>query len=191
MKETFTLGKDIKLSLDKLSNEDSGKLFKMIIDFANGIEVKPDNLTLDLVFTPIKNQISLEFEKKKSKSIKMKEIGSLGGKAKAKNLPKATKSYQKVAKGSKSYKSWTVEDFKKDITENKGEYTSEMLRAFYTHWTEKNTTGKMRFQLEKTWETKLRLRKWSSNNFNKIQTTKSSNNNYNKDSVVNLPLWNK
>ena len=38
------------------------------------------------------------------------------------------------------------------------EYGKEMIRSFYDYWTEKNASGKkMRFQLEKTWETTKRL----------------------------------
>jgi len=88
------------------------------------------------------------------------------------------------------YTKWTAEDFRNDITKNQADYSNELLAEFFLNWSEKGRGGKMKFQLQKTWETKLRLRKWKLLNYSKIQTTKSSNNNYNKDSVVNLPLWN-
>ncbi len=195
MKNTFTLNKDIKLSLDKLSDQDAGKLFKMIVDFANGVEVKPDNLTLDLVFTPIKNQMRIDFEKQESKSMKMKQVGSLGGKAKAKILAKASKSYQKVAnatgeEANVNYKKWTSSEFVDDINANKQQYASQMLKDFFNYWSEKDAKGKMRFQLQKTWETKRRLLTWSKNNFNNSPTTNSSND-YNNSTVKNLQSWNK
>ena len=38
---------------------------------------------------------------------------------------------------------------------------------FIDYWTEENSKGKMRWQLEKTWDTKLRLGRWAKNNFAK------------------------
>lgn len=41
-------------------------------------------------------------------------------------------------------------------------YGREMIRAFFDYWTEKNLSGtRMRFELEKTWETARRLAMWS------------------------------
>jgi predicted metal-dependent phosphoesterase TrpH len=40
--------------------------------------------------------------------------------------------------------------------------TSELMN-FYNHWRELTPSGKMRFQLETTWQTDLRLKKWESN----------------------------
>lgn len=64
-------------------------------------------------------------------------------------------------------------------------YSKETIRAFFNYWTEKNKSGtKMRFELEKTWETSKRLQTWASRE--KIQksttTLKSSEMNYDKDS---------
>jgi len=49
-----------------------------------------------------------------------------------------------------------------------GEYDSKMLLAFYEYWVEPNPSKtKMRFEMEKTWDLKLRLIRWANNNFNK------------------------
>jgi hypothetical protein len=42
---------------------------------------------------------------------------------------------------------------------------------FIDYWTEENSKGKMRWQLEKTWDTKLRLGRWAKNNFAKSSST--------------------
>tara|TARA_R110002012_G_scaffold267771_1_gene451706 strand:+ start:134 stop:937 length:804 start_codon:yes stop_codon:yes gene_type:complete len=42
---------------------------------------------------------------------------------------------------------------------------------FIDYWTEENSKGKMRWQLEKTWNTKLRLGRWAKNNFAKSSST--------------------
>jgi len=45
-----------------------------------------------------------------------------------------------------------------------GIYQPQMIRAFFNYWTERNKSGtKMRFELEKTWETSKRLMTWANN----------------------------
>ena len=65
-----------------------------------------------------------------------------------------------------------------------GIYQPQTIRAFFNYWTEKNKSGtKMRFELEKTWETTKRLQTWASRE--KVQksttTLKSSEMNYKND----------
>ena len=44
-------------------------------------------------------------------------------------------------------------------------YGEEMIRAFCDYWTERNKSGtKMRFEMEKTWDTARRLVRWDINN---------------------------
>lgn len=44
-------------------------------------------------------------------------------------------------------------------------YGEDMIRAFCDYWTERNKSGtKMRFELEKTWDTARRLIRWDMNN---------------------------
>lgn len=64
-------------------------------------------------------------------------------------------------------------------------YSKETIRAFFNYWTERNKSGtKMRFELEKTWETAKRLQTWASREKVQKSTTalKSSEMNYDKDS---------
>lgn len=54
------------------------------------------------------------------------------------------------------------EDFRKSLIPYVDTYGREMIRAFFNYWSEKNRSGtKMRFELEKTWETARRLATWS------------------------------
>lgn len=68
-----------------------------------------------------------------------------------------------------------------------GIYQPQMIRAFFNYWTEKNKSGtKMRFELEKTWETAKRLVTWANHDqqIAKGKTPmilKSSEMNYDKD----------
>lgn len=49
-----------------------------------------------------------------------------------------------------------------------GEFGKETCRDFYDYWTEPNKSKtKIRWQLEKTWDLRKRLTRWSNNNFKK------------------------
>ena len=49
-----------------------------------------------------------------------------------------------------------------------GTYSSDMLNAFYAYWSEPNKTfTKMRFEMQKTWDLKLRLNNWFNRNKNR------------------------
>jgi hypothetical protein len=71
----------------------------------------------------------------------------------------------------KSFKQYSEEEFKNEVAIYKDLYPSEMLRKFYSYWIEKSPNGKMKFQLNKTWETKLRLSNWASKEFGKQTPT--------------------
>jgi uncharacterized membrane protein YgaE (UPF0421/DUF939 family) len=44
------------------------------------------------------------------------------------------------------------------------EFGKEMVRAFFDYWREPNKSNtKMRWELEKTWDLNLRLKKWQNN----------------------------
>ena len=58
---------------------------------------------------------------------------------------------------------WTEEQFREEVR-SFPEY-SVHASDFLNYWTERDTKGKMRFQLEKTWETYKRLRIWANRQF--------------------------
>lgn len=61
--------------------------------------------------------------------------------------------------------------FADDLKLFTAQYDKEMLKSFYNHFAEPNMTHtKLRFEMEKTWHTGMRLKKWSRNNFNKTKT---------------------
>lgn len=89
-----------------------------------------------------------------------------------------------------NFKNWTVEDFQEDIKENRAGYTDKDLWAFFNYWSEKDVKEKMKFQLQKTWETSKRLITWSNNNSkfapknNTQQTQKQEMGNAVKESLI-------
>lgn len=74
------------------------------------------------------------------------------------------------------FTSWTLMDFKAEMSNFKSLYPHPtdpakihpMLLEFYEYWSEPNPSGKMRFQLEKTWETGRRIARWAKNNNNGV-----------------------
>jgi hypothetical protein len=99
MKKSFVLYADLIHTTNKLSNEQAGELFKLILSHANDDPIQTDNLLLEVAFEPIKQQMARDKTKWEAIKIKRKEAGSLGGQAKVAN---ASKAKQKVAKGSKA-----------------------------------------------------------------------------------------
>jgi len=85
----------------------------------------------------------------------------------------------------KSFKTWTYDQFNNSIAEHKELFERSLLLDFQKYWTEPSPSGKLRFQLEKTWDTLRRLERWKANNFKKapikpepIQFNRSSANHY-------------
>jgi len=50
------------------------------------------------------------------------------------------------------------------------EYGKDMIREFYDYWSEPNKKGKLKYELERTWDLSRRLKRWSGNNFGKKET---------------------
>ena len=95
-KKSFLLHIDSLDILEKLSDEQAGKLFKAIASHHNGSDYELDDL-LDLVFTPFKNQFNRDLEKYKKVSEKRALAGKKGGKQKQANLANASKCKQNLA----------------------------------------------------------------------------------------------
>jgi len=57
-----------------------------------------------------------------------------------------------------------LEKFNDDVYQHSDKYSKKILKQFIEYWTETNKTNtKMRFEMEKTWDTGKRLGRWSSN----------------------------
>lgn len=69
----------------------------------------------------------------------------------------------------KSFKQLTQDEFWNEVEAVclEKNFSQETASSFYLYWTEPSASGKMKFQLSKTWDTKRRLRTWTQNNFSK------------------------
>lgn len=65
----------------------------------------------------------------------------------------------------KSFKSLSEEEFKFSLVEFVDEFGKKTVREFFDYWSEMSPSGKMKFQLNKTWDSKKRLKTWKSNEF--------------------------
>jgi hypothetical protein len=59
-----------------------------------------------------------------------------------------------------NFKKWTSREFAEDVKRNGKGHSAGKLTRFYETWSELNEKGIMKFQLNKTWETKKRLARW-------------------------------
>lgn len=76
-----------------------------------------------------------------------------------------TKGNDASASTTKSFKKFSEDDFRNDIRTANESLTLPpgMLHKFFGYWSERSASGMMKFQLEKTWETKRRLETWRDN----------------------------
>lgn len=80
-KTSFYLHNDMLNVLDKLTDEQAGKLFKAIKNYQHGIEDELD-LLLEITFMPFKNQFDRDMVKYQSVVERNKENGKKGGRPK-------------------------------------------------------------------------------------------------------------
>lgn len=81
-KKSFLLYCDIIHTVKKLSNEQAGKLLKHILSYVNDENPETDELVIDLVFEPIKQQLKRDLKRYKSICERNKDNGSKGGRPK-------------------------------------------------------------------------------------------------------------
>ena len=63
------------------------------------------------------------------------------------------------------FKTWSYDDFKKSVKSANEliKTDDDTLIEFDEYWTEETPQGKMKFQIEKTWDTSRRLKRWLKN----------------------------
>jgi hypothetical protein len=115
-------------------------------------------------------RLNNHIEEINNKSNKAKENASKRWNNATAMQPHSDRNASKVNK-SKVNKSKSIEeriiDFSKSIQSIQG-ISDEDKKAFFLYWTEKNKSGsKYRAEMEKTFDISRRLKRWSSNNFNK------------------------
>jgi hypothetical protein len=77
-KKSFILYADLINVLVKLDDENAGKLFKHILEYVNDLDPTPENVLIDIVFEPIKQQMKRDLRKWEGKKVKQSNSGTLG-----------------------------------------------------------------------------------------------------------------
>lgn len=100
------------------------------------------------------------------------------------NVNENDKSNSGVSKETKlkSYKQWTLDEFKQSIADNRLDYPKDMLNSFFSYWSELNISGKPKFTAQPTWETSKRLKRWFDNN-SKFTSSKPQQVSFNRSST--------
>jgi tRNA A37 N6-isopentenylltransferase MiaA len=190
-KKSFLLYCDIIGTVKKLPKEKAGELFMLILEYVNDKNPETEDLLLQVAFEPIKMQLKRDLVK----YVKILEKRSLAGKASAdkrQQVSTCVKSVQQTSTNSTDNVTVNVND---NVNDNKeilidkiqkefynslspflNEFKKDVLREFYNYWSEPNKSKtKIRWQMEKTWDTHKRLLRWVSNDFGKKKTEEKQN----------------
>lgn len=98
MRNSFVLYTDQRAVIDKLSNEQAGKLIKAIYEYASTGEMPElDDEILNFVIIPIQQTLNRDFEKYSETVERRRKAGAKGGKQKVANLANATFAKQTLA----------------------------------------------------------------------------------------------
>ncbi len=81
-KKSFVLYSDLLNLVSQLPDETAGKLFKIILQYVNDVEVCIEDLLLKIAFEPIKMQLERDFKKWDKIKIRRSEAGKQGGRPK-------------------------------------------------------------------------------------------------------------
>ena len=84
-KKSFVLYPDQEEIFNILSDEQAGKLIKIIFAYVNDRDPEPEDLILKLAFTPIKNHLKRDLKNWKAMIVRQSENGKLGGRPKVEN----------------------------------------------------------------------------------------------------------
>lgn len=119
-----------------IEREQQGNLYKHL----NNLTDKQINIILNFYDSLSESDLSL----------KIKEINTEGN-----NKPPTAKQ--------KPFTSLSEEEFKFSLVEFVDEFGKKTVREFFDYWSEMSPSGKMKFQLNKTWDSKKRLTTWKRN----------------------------
>ena len=146
----FTIRLETYKYLDLLTDEQLGQLFRSLYEYhVNDVTIAPKGL--EIVHRMFIDGFKLDGER----AVKLRQNAK---------QPKAKVSRSK--QNPNENQSVTIEIRKQRFTEDLKayleKYGKDMLNEFHRYWTEPNKSNtKMRFEMEKTWSTALRLENWA------------------------------
>lgn len=125
-KKSFVLYTDLLSTVEKLKDNEAGKLFKHILKYVNDLNPDIDNKLLEIAFEPIKQQLKRDLKDWEAERSKRSEAGKVGGKKSAeKRLQKKMKQV-KQSQAIVEFASSTQQDY---VTEEKKHSKNEAIEA--------------------------------------------------------------
>jgi hypothetical protein len=171
-KKGFILYCDIIHTIEKLSDEQAGKLFKHILKYVNDQEPIAEDIITEIAFEPIKQTLKRDLQKYEDIRVKNQENARKRWNATASERMQVDTKNAVIDKDIVKVKDKVIESieerkikFYDAITEYVDEYPKQMLRDFFNYWSEHGENDKkLRFEKEKTFGIKQRLSTWYSRN---------------------------
>lgn len=81
-KTSFVLYSDLLHTVAKMPTDKAGELFKTILEYVNDMDPEPEDMVVELVFEPIKQQMKRDLAKWEQRAKRSRENGSKGGRPK-------------------------------------------------------------------------------------------------------------
>jgi hypothetical protein len=177
-KKGFILYCDIIHTIEKLSDEQAGKLFKHILKYVNDQEPIAEDIITEIAFEPIKQTLKRDLQKYEDIRVKNQENARKRWNATASERMQVDTKNAVIDKDIVKVKDKVIESieerkikFYDAITEYVEEYPKQMLRDFFNYWSEHGEKDKkLRFEKEKTFGIKQRLSTWHSRNPKQYET---------------------
>ena len=165
-KKGFILYCDVIHTVEKLTDEQAGKLFKHILKYVNDQDPTPEDIITEIAFEPIKQSLKRDLQKYEGIRLKNKENALKRWNATAsERIPNDTKNADRDSDRVKDKVIESIEErkskFYASLSVYVNEYPKKMLRDFYNYWTEHGEKDKkLRFEKQNTFGLEQRLRTW-------------------------------
>ena len=177
-KKSFIAYSDWKDTFDALPDDKAGLLIKHIFAYVNDEDPISEDVLVNAVFQNIKNALKRDLVKwdkqykqrvlagKKSAEIRKRNATSVNERSISSTVNDNVNVSVTVNDNVKKSINNREADFKKSLQPFLEEFGKDTLNEFYLYWTEKKPKGrKMLFEMQKTFDIKRRLDRWSKNNF--------------------------
>ena len=177
-KKGFILYCDIIHTIEKLSDEQAGKLFKHILKYVNDQEPIAEDIITEIAFEPIKQTLKRDLQKYEDIRLKNQENARKRWNATASERMQVNTKNAVIDKDIVKVKDKVIESieerkskFYASLSLFVDDYPKQMLRDFFNYWTEHGEKDKkLRFEKEKTFGVEQRLKTWFNRNPNQYQS---------------------
>jgi len=169
-KKGFILYCDIIHTVEKLTDEQAGKLLKHILRYVNDQDPTAKDVLTEIAFEPIKQSLKRDLQKYEGIRTKNKENALKRWNATAyERMQTDTKNADRDSDIVKDKVIINIKERKSNFYDSLliyvNKYPKKMLREFFNYWTEHGANDKkLRFEKEKTFGIEQRLRTWYNKN---------------------------